>query len=453
MASPVESTLSILICAAINAYPPLAIEFAKLAQTVPPRDDLLAIQEVFAIHGGEKFGEKDNNQDLTTIQKWLSQTRSALESIPDGTSMLHGWPSIYELLEAILPPCSMDTRRRVLLTVGDINNASFTAAEGLVMALERQWAVSDFSTLVPSLLFVRDLMPVSTLDGVTTVDLDRCTQAENQHERGKALEAARRQYADAMTVCATVGIPDKSTSGHELLLSVQDLMTWLSSSSIELLAQVTDGSIVNYAQMLGSLLAGSAACWGQVTTRIDEKAKASNQTLLKLERTRQYVLRAFVVEGAPLFPGGEKQCMVVRRFGKAQGASHYSVLGSDGICWPTRLKDIQGTVVESMWVCCSDDDECRAKDVPGTSFDINNSQSGLNTVVADPDDEIFCDVCHIIDSWSYNQIIICDGCERGVHQICHAPIVTESELTQDQWFCQSCKPDLPENRAKRVRSK
>ncbi|KAJ2783461.1 mitochondrial transcription factor 2 [Coemansia linderi] len=145
--------------------------------------------------------------------------------------------------------------------------------------------------------------------------------------------------------------------------------------------------------------------------------------------------------------------MVVRRFGKAQGASHYSVLGSDGVCWPTRLKDVPGTVVESMWVCCGDDDECRAKDAPETSFEGGSSQSGLNTVVADPDDEIFCHVCHYIDSWSYNQIIICDGCERGVHQLCHVPVVTESELTQDQWFCQSCKPDLPRNRAKRVRSK
>ncbi|KAJ2102354.1 mitochondrial transcription factor 2 [Coemansia sp. RSA 922] len=256
-----------------------------------------------------------------------------------------------------------------------------------------------------------------------------------------------------MTVCATVGIPGTSGSGHEILLSIQALMTWLSSSSIEPLAQATDGRIANYAQTIGPLLARSAACWEQVVARIDEKAKASTQTLLKLERTRQYVLRAFVVEGMPLFPGGEKQCMVVRRFGKAQGASHYSVLGNDGICWPTRLKDIQGTVVESMWVCCSDDEECRANDDLGTSFDISNSQSGLNTVVADPDDEIFCGVCHIIDSWSYNQIIICDGCECGVHQMCHAPVVTESELTQDQWFCQSCKPDFPENRAKRVRSK
>ncbi|KAJ1894228.1 hypothetical protein LPJ71_007017, partial [Coemansia sp. S17] len=405
MALPVDSILSILICVAINAYPPLAIELAKLAQTVPPLDNMLAIQEVFATHGGEKFGEKDNNQDLLTIQRWLSQARSALKLIPDETSMLHVQPSIYELLDTILPPCSMGMRRMVLLSV-DGRDTSSTAAEGLGVALERQWAMSDFCTLVPSLLFVRGSMPVSTLDGVTTVNFDSCTQAENQHERGKELEAARRHYSEAMTVCATVGIPGTSGSGHEILLSIQALMTWLSSSSIDPLAQATDGRIANYAQTIGPLLARSAACWEQVVARIDEKAKASTQTLLKLERTRQYVLRAFVVEGMPLFPGGEKQCMVVRRFGKAQGASHYSVLGNDGICWPTRLKDIQGTVVESMWVCCSDDEECRANDDLGTSFDISNSQSGLNTVVADPDDEIFCGVCHIIDSWSYNQIII-----------------------------------------------
>ncbi|KAJ2078404.1 hypothetical protein GGI16_007943 [Coemansia sp. S142-1] len=154
MALPVDSILSILICVAINAYPPLAIELAKLAQTVPPLDNMLAIQEVFATHGGEKFGEKDNNQDLLTIQRWLSQARSALKLIPDETSMLHVQPSIYELLDTILPPCSMGMRRMVLLSV-DGRDTSSTAAEGLGVALERQWAMSDFCTLVPSLLFVR----------------------------------------------------------------------------------------------------------------------------------------------------------------------------------------------------------------------------------------------------------------------------------------------------------
>ncbi|KAJ2488078.1 mitochondrial transcription factor 2 [Coemansia sp. RSA 2320] len=149
---------------------------------------------------------------------------------------------------------------------------------------------------------------------------------------------------------------------------------------------------------------------------------------------------------------GERQYVVVRRFGKAQGSSHYSALGSDGICWPTRLKDIQGTVVESMWVCCNDDSECRAQSMSDCTADASSSQGGINTVVADPDDEIFCDICHLIDSWSYNQIVICDGCERGVHQICHAPIVTEDELTQDSWFCESCTQQAPKKATKRIRS-
>ncbi|KAJ2413628.1 PHD finger protein 19 [Coemansia sp. IMI 209128] len=438
---------------AVNAYPPLAAELVCLTPTAVPKGDMQAIQEVFAAHGGEKFGEKDNNQDLAAIRRWLSEARSALRPTPDDTSALNCSLSIYRLLDALLPHCGLDARRMVLLTVDGLNSTGASAAHGLDSALGRQWSASNFSALVPSLLFVRGSMPVSVLDGMTAVDLSSCGPVENRLTRGKELEAARRKYVDAMSVCATVGIPEKSASGHALLHSIQALTAWLSSSSIEPLARATDGSIVDYAQLLGPLMAGSMPYWEKIAARIDEKAQASKQALLKLERTRHYVLRAFIVEGEPLVAGGEKQLMVVRRFGKAQGASHYSVLGSDGVCWPTRLKDVPGTVVESMWVCCSDDDECRAKDAPETSFEGGNSQSGLNTVVADPDDEIFCHVCHYIDSWSYNQIIICDGCERGVHQLCHVPVVTESELTQDQWFCQSCKPDLPRSRAKRVRSK
>ncbi|KAJ1843202.1 hypothetical protein LPJ57_009813, partial [Coemansia sp. RSA 486] len=73
---------------------------------------------------------------------------------------------------------------------------------------------------------------------------------------------------------------------------------------------------------------------------------------------------------------------------------------------------------------------------PGGSIDQRSSQGvavnpGMNTVVADPDDEIYCDFCLDMNSFSYDQIIICDKCERGVHQMCHAPIVTEDEATQD----------------------
>ncbi|KAJ2438126.1 mitochondrial transcription factor 2 [Coemansia sp. RSA 2424] len=297
-------------------------------------------------------------------------------------------------------------------------------------------------------------MPVSTLEGVAAVDFGSIVKAENQDARGTELEKARRQHAVAMTLGASVGIPNKSASGHALLQSIRAVKSWLSSPSIESLAETTGVNHVDYVRTLVPLLAGSESCWEQVTSCVDEQVQRSSQALSKLERTRQYVLRAFVVEGAPSTAAGERQYVVVRRFGKAQGASHYSVLGSDGICWPTRLKDIQGAVVESMWVCCSDDDECKDKAAQGTSLaSASNSQSGLNTVVADPDDEIFCDVCLELDSWSYNQIIICDGCERGLHQLCHAPVVTEGELTQDQWFCQGCKPDTSKNKAKRQRSK
>ncbi|KAJ2897491.1 hypothetical protein IWW38_001700 [Coemansia aciculifera] len=304
-------------------------------------------------------------------------------------------------------------------------------------------------------------MPVSALEGVAVVDFERHGKSETRHLQTAELETARRQHAAATALGESVGIPTKSASGHALLQSIHALKSWLASPSIDALAETTDIRLGGYVQALVPLLAGSEACWEQVTSRIDELIRNSSQALWKLERRRQYVLRAFVVEGStpPLVAdGGKAQHMVVRRFGKAQGASHYSVLGSsDGICWPSRLKDIQGTVVESMWVCCSDDDECRTKIVQTTPFaDTTGSgqSSGLNTVVADPDDEIFCDVCLELESWCYNQIIICDGCERGLHQFCHEPIVTESELTQDQWFCKGCKPAAaPVNTAKRMRSK
>ncbi|KAJ2830200.1 mitochondrial transcription factor 2 [Coemansia sp. 'formosensis'] len=396
-------SLAILICAAINAFPPLAAELTQLAPPTSP------VTEVFSAHGGDKFGEKDNTQDLAAIRQWLSKL--ALDD-----ARILGQLSIHGLLKTLLPG-TPDTR----LAIGVYGLRRFTAEE-LCQVLEQH----EMSVSVPSLLFVHGSMPVSVFDGATTVDLDRGTPVDSQ--RVKALEAARIKHAGAMALCSTVGIPDRAASGQALMLAMQALMSWLSSSE-----QKAPNGTLDCMRTLGPLLSGSVGCWEQVAARLDETTRESKQALRNLERTRKYVLRAFVVEGPPGIHS------VVRRFGKAQEASHYSVLGGDGVCWPTRLRDIVGTVVESMWVCCSDE-EC--DDV---------GESGLNTVVADPDDEIFCDVCQDFESWSYNQIIICDGCERGVHQICHMPVVTEGELTQDQWFCESCKPV---NQAKkRVRSK
>ncbi|KAJ2742671.1 mitochondrial transcription factor 2 [Coemansia sp. BCRC 34301] len=455
MAESVELTLPILICAAVNAHPPLAAELSQLALAASSRSDVRAVQEVFAIHGGEKFGERDNNHDLATIREWLSQVQSARRpTTEDAGSDNCNPPSIYSFLDDVMPPCNENERQMVLLKVNSLGHFWLSAAMGFDIALGRQWAASDFCDLKPSLLFVHGPMPVSTLDGVAAVDFDHSVKAENRRTRAAELETVRKQHVAAMALGASVGIPHKATSGKALSQSLQAIKLWLSSPSIESLAETTGIDLEYYAQTLVPLLARSEACWEKFASRIDEQMQRSSQALYKLERTHQYVLRAFVVEGAPLTTGDKKQYVAVRRFGKAQGASHYSVLGSDGICQPTRLKDIQGTVIESMWVCCSDDEEeCRAKTAQSTQCaDPSLSQSGLNTVVADPDDEIFCDVCLEIDSWSYNQIIICDGCERGLHQFCHAPVVTESELTQDQWFCQGCKPDTF-NKAKRRRSK
>ncbi|KAJ2796349.1 hypothetical protein H4S07_006246, partial [Coemansia furcata] len=194
-------SLAILICAAINAFPPLAAELAHLAPTTSP------VAEVFSAHGGDKFGEKDNTQDLAAIRQWLSEIALDNARIQ---------PSIHGLLKTLLPSTT-DTR----LAIGVCGLTRFTAEE-LCEVLEQHGG----SVSVPSLLFVRGSMPVSVLDGATTVDFDRGTPVDSQ--RVKALEAARIKHARAMALCSTVGIPDRAGSGQALMIAMQALMTWLS---------------------------------------------------------------------------------------------------------------------------------------------------------------------------------------------------------------------------------
>ncbi|ORX93835.1 hypothetical protein K493DRAFT_33868 [Basidiobolus meristosporus CBS 931.73] len=58
------------------------------------------------------------------------------------------------------------------------------------------------------------------------------------------------------------------------------------------------------------------------------------------------------------------------------------------------------------------------------------------------DDEVFdiiaCHLCNNGDSNPGNQILLCDGCNGAVHQLCQIPAITEEEIEYDPWFCVKC---------------
>ncbi|KAJ1652476.1 PHD finger protein 19 [Dispira simplex] len=53
-------------------------------------------------------------------------------------------------------------------------------------------------------------------------------------------------------------------------------------------------------------------------------------------------------------------------------------------------------------------------------------------------DIIACRVCMSGDDSPDNQIVLCDACDEGVHQLCQVPPVTEKHLAYDPWYCTRC---------------
>lgn len=266
-------------------------------------------------------------------------------------------------------------------------------------------------------------------------------QQQEEQEKLEKLEKAQRQYEKIVDLLQAIGIPDTASSGKDILQSLEFLQNWLATFQ----AEEGDERTYKLAMRIQDILSQSMDIWDILLTNVDKAKETSKANVDKLALVKKYVLRAFLLKTrdspestTEREEGSKDQYVMVRRLGKPQGPSHYSMLWSDGRCWPTSLKDpdMKGRVIESMWVCVDNDDECIA-DRNGTCE--QPLASTINTVVADPDDDIFCSVCTSFESFSYNQIVICDGCERGYHQMCHDPVIMEDELNLDVWRCRDCK--------------
>lgn len=69
------------------------------------------------------------------------------------------------------------------------------------------------------------------------------------------------------------------------------------------------------------------------------------------------------------------------------------------------------------------------------------------TKLSMPDSDVMCVLCKKSEPKTDNEIVVCDKCGRGYHQLCHQPQVSKEETRTDaNWICKRCMDNQTRNR-------